>query len=277
MTLFVVSTPIGNLEDFSFRAKNVLQGVDLIAAEDKRRTAVLLARWSIEKPMIAMHDHNERNLLEKMISVLKSGKTIALVSDAGTPLISDPGYALVRECRSENIAVSPIPGPCSVIAALSVAGLPTNQFSFRGFSPTKAKDRTTFLRAVSEEACTQVFFETPHRIAKTIEAMSQLMPGRDVAVCRELTKKFEQVVFSRIEEIKKKFDSSEIPSRGEFVIVVRGIEIKQSTNDDLLLNILLTELSPSRAASVASKYFSSSRSQLYQRAVRLKELLDLEN
>ena len=277
MTLFVVSTPIGNLEDFSFRARNVLQTVDLIAAEDKRRTAVLLARWSIEKPMVALYEHNEKDLLEKMISFLKSGKTIALVSDAGTPLISDPGYALVRECRSENIVVSPIPGACSVIAALSVSGLPTNQFSFRGFAPTKAKDRTTFLRTMSEEPFTQVFFETPHRITSTIAAMSQLMPGRDVAVCRELTKKFEQVVFSRIEEIQRMFAASEIPSRGEFVIIVRGVEIKKSTNDDLLLNILLTELSPSRAASVASKFLSSSRSQLYQRAMILKERLDLEN
>ena len=277
MTLFVVSTPIGNLEDFSFRARNVLRTVDLIAAEDKRRTAVLLARWSIEKPMVAIHDHNEKDLLEKMISFLKSGKTIALVSDGGTPLISDPGYALVRECRLENLVVSPIPGACSVIAALSVSGLPTNQFSFRGFAPTKAKDRTTFLRTMSEEIFTQVFLETPHRITSTIAAMSQLMPGRDVAVCRELTKKFEQVVFSRIEEIQKMFASSEIPSRGEFVIIVRGVEIKKSTNDDSLLNILLTELSPSRAASVASKFLSSSRSQLYQRAMVLKEGLDLEN
>ena len=277
MTLFVVSTPIGNLEDFSFRARNVLQRVDLIAAEDKRRTAVLLARWSIETPMVAMHEHNEKDLLEKMISLLKSGKKIALVSDGGTPLISDPGYALVRECRLENLVVSPIPGACSVIAALSVSGLPTNQFSFRGFAPAKAKDRTTFLRTMSEETFTQVFFETPHRITSTIAAMSQLMPGRDVAVCRELTKKFEQVVFSRIEEIQKMFASSEIASRGEFVIIVRGAEIKKSTNDDSLLNILLTELSPSRAASVASKFLSSSRSQLYQRAMVLKEGLDLEN
>ena len=172
---------------------------------------------------------------------------------------------------------SPIPGACSVIAALSVAGLPTNQFSFRGFAPTKAKERETFLRTMSEEPFTQVFFETPHRITNTIAAMSQLMPERDVAVCRELTKKFEQVVFSRIEEIQKMFASSEIPSRGEFVIIIRGVEIKKSTKDDLLLNILLTELSPSRAASVASKFFSSSRSQLYQRAMILKEGLDLEN
>ena len=130
---------------------------------------------------------------------------------------------------------------------------------------------------MSEETFTQVFLETPHRITSTIAAMSQLMPGRDVAVCRELTKKFEQVVFSRIEEIQKMFASSEIASRGEFVIIVRGAEIKKSTNDDSLLNILLTELSPSRAASVASKFLSSSRSQLYQRAMVLKEGLDLEN
>ena len=227
--------------------------------------------------MVAMHEHNEKDLLEKMISLLKSGKKIALVSDGGTPLISDPGYALVRECRLENLVVSPIPGACSVIAALSVSGLPTNQFSFRGFAPAKAKDRTTFLRTMSEETFTQVFLETPHRITSTIAAMSQLMPGRDVAVCRELTKKFEQVVFSRIEEIQKMFASSEIASRGEFVIIVRGAEIKKSTNDDSLLNILLTELSPSRAASVASKFLSSSRSQLYQRAMVLKEGLDLEN
>ena len=277
MTLFVVSTPIGNLEDFSPRARKILQTVDLIAAEDKRRTSVLLARWSIEKPMIAMHDHNEKVLLEKMIGLLKSGKTVALVPDAGTPLISDPGYALVRECRFENIVVSPIPGPCSVIAALSVAGLPTNQFSFRGFAPAKAKERMTFLRTLSEEPLTQVFFETPHRIANTIAAMSRLMPGREVAVCRELTKKFEQVVFSSIEEIQKMFTSFEIPSKGEFVIVVKGAEINGSQHDDSLLNILLAEMSPSRAASVASKFFSSSRGQLYQRAVKLKELLDLED
>ena len=277
MTLFVVSTPIGNLDDLSFRARNILQTVDLIAAEDKRKTLVLLARWSIEKPMIAMHDHNEKDLLEKMIGLLKSGKTIALVSDAGTPLISDPGYALVRECRAENIVVSPIPGPCSVIAALSVAGLPTNQFSFCGFAPAKANDRMVFLRKLSEEPFTQVFFETPHRIVNTIAAMVELMPGRDVVICRELTKKFEQVVFSRIEEIQKMFSSAQIPSKGEFVIVVRGFEAKKSKNDDLLLNILLAEMSPSRAASIASKFFSSPRRQLYQRAMKLKDLLDLES
>tara|TARA_Y100001935_G_scaffold253957_1_gene261605 strand:+ start:1034 stop:1867 length:834 start_codon:yes stop_codon:yes gene_type:complete len=277
MTLFVVSTPIGNLEDFSFRAKNILQTVDLIAAEDKRKTLVLLARWSIEKPMIAMHDHNEKDVLEKVIGLLKSGKTIALVSDAGTPLISDPGYALVRECRANNIVVSPIPGPCSVIAALSVAGLPTNQFSFRGFAPAKAKDRMTFLRKLSDEPFTQVFFETPHRIAITIAAMVRLMPGRDVVICRELTKKFEQVIFSPIEKIQEMFSSAQIPIKGEFVIVVRGFEVKESKTDDLLLNILLTEMSPSRAASVASKFFSSSRRELYERAMKLKELLDLES
>ena len=277
MTLFVVSTPIGNLEDFSFRAKNILETVDLIAAEDKRKTSVLLARWSIEKPMIAMHDHNEKEVLEELIGLLKSGKTIALVADAGTPLISDPGYALVRECRAENIFVSPIPGPCSVIAALSVAGLPTNQFSFRGFAPAKAKDRMKFLRNLSEEPLTQVFFETPHRITKTIATMVELMPGREAVICRELTKKFEQVIFSRIEEIQKMFSSAQIPSKGEFVIVIRGFEVKQQKNDDLLLNILLAEMSPSRAASVASKFFSSSRRQLYQRAMQLKTLLDLES
>ena len=277
MTLFIVSTPIGNLEDFSFRAINILQTVDLIAAEDKRRTSVLLARWSIEKPMIALHDHNEKDVLEKMVSLLKSGKKVALVSDAGTPLISDPGYALVRECRSENIDVSPIPGPCSVIAALSVAGLPTNEFSFRGFAPAKAKDRMRFLRALAEESFTQVFFETPHRIANTITAMAELMSGRDVAVCRELTKKFEQIVFSPIEDIQTMFASSKIPSKGEFVIVVKGLEIKELKNHDLLLRLLLTEMSPSRAASVASKFFSSSRGEFYQKALKLKELLELEN
>ena len=138
----------------------------------------------------------------------------------------------------------PIPGACSVIAALSVAGLPTNQFSFRGFAPTKAKDRTTFLRTMSEEPLTQVFFETPHRITDTIAAMSQLMPGRDVAVCRELTKKFEQVVFLGLKKFKKCLLLLKSQVRGEFVIIVRGVEIKKSTNDDLLLNILLTELSP---------------------------------
>ena len=202
MTLFVVSTPIGNLEDFSFRAKNVLQTVDLIAAEDKRRTAVLLARWSIEKPMVALHDHNEKHLLEKMINFLKSGKTIALVSDSGLRLFLTLVMLSCASAVRKILLLVPY-GRLFSNCCPECCRITNQSISFRGFAPTKAKDRTTFLRTMSEEPFTQVFFETPHRITETIAAMSQFLPGRDVVVCRELTKKLNRLFFLELKKFKK--------------------------------------------------------------------------
>ena len=277
MTLFVVSTPIGNLDDLSSRARRILSEVDLIVAEDTRRSSILLSRWGITTSMIPLHEYNERSTLPDLIERLKAGKKIALVSDAGTPLISDPGYILVRECGGLGIAVSPIPGPCSVIAALSVAGLPTDQFVFRGFLPPKKNERRSLLISLASKNITQVFFEVPHRIASTISEMKEIMPGREITICRELTKNFEQVVLSTVEEIDSMLMAGEIPLKGEFVLLIRGTQAQKNYDEDRLLNILLKEMSPSRAASVVSKFLSLPKANFYDKALTLKRNLELEN
>ena len=270
-TLFVVATPIGNLGDLSPRAIEVLGSVDFIAAEDTRHTGKLLSEFSISSKLISLHDHNENRSTIRIIQLLEEGQSIALVSDAGTPLISDPGYHLVNQCLARGFDVVAVPGPSSVIAALSIAGMPTNRFSFEGFVPAKNMARKEFLSNLKFETRTQVFFESPHRVSETLRAMAEIMgPERQLSLCRELTKTFEQVVTGTLGEISDRIGSGDIPSRGEFVLVLRGSAEALEVNADYLLQILLTELSPSKAASVAAKVTDLSRSHLYDRALVLK-------
>ena len=274
-TLYVVATPIGNLGDISQRAIEVLSTVDVIAAEDTRHTGKLLSEFSISSKLIALHDHNEDRSTARIIQMLEDGQNIAMVSDAGTPLISDPGYHLVNQCLSKGIDVVAVPGPSSVTAALSIAGMPTNRFSFEGFVPAKTLARREFLTNLKFETRTQVFFESPHRINETLRAMAEIMgPGRQLSLCRELTKTFEQVVLGTVGKISEQIDSGDIPSRGEFVLVLRGSDEVLAVNADHLLQTLLAELSPSRAASVAAKVTDLSRSDLYDRALDLKKGAD---
>ncbi|MFH1225662.1 MAG: 16S rRNA (cytidine(1402)-2'-O)-methyltransferase [bacterium] len=219
--LFVVATPIGNLEDITLRALRVLKEVDLIACEDTRQTAKLLARYQISRPTVSYHQHSRIQKIDWLIEQLKNGKNIALVSDAGTPGISDPGFKLVEEAQKNGIKVETIPGPSAVIAAASVAGLPVDQFVFLGFPPHK-KGRETFFKKLAEEEKTAIFYESTHRFIKALDQLEKVLDkGRQIVVCRELTKKFEEVKKGNIEEIKKHFENKKI--QGEFVILVNRI------------------------------------------------------
>jgi 16S rRNA (cytidine1402-2'-O)-methyltransferase len=274
-TLFVVATPIGNLGDISRRALEVLSSVNVIAAEDTRHTGKLLSEFSISSKLVALHDHNEDRSTASIIKMMEDGKSIAIVSDAGTPLISDPGYRLVNQCLSRGFDVVAVPGPSSVTAALSIAGMPTNRFSFEGFVPAKNVARKEFLSNLKFETRTQVFFESPHRINETLRAMKEIMGSkREISLCRELTKAFEQVVLGTVGEISERVASGDIPSRGEFVLVLRGSDEVLAVNADHLLQTLLGELSPSKAASVAAKVTDLSRADLYDRALALKKRTD---
>ena len=274
-TLFVVATPIGNLGDISRRALEVLSSVNVIAAEDTRHTGKLLSEFSISSKLVALHDHNEDRSTASIIKMMEDGKSIAIVSDAGTPLISDPGYHLVNQCLSRGFDVVAVPGPSSVTAALSIAGMPTNRFSFEGFVPAKNVARKEFLSNLKFETRTQVFFESPHRINETLRAMKEIMGSkREISLCRELTKAFEQVVLGTVGEISERVASGDIPSRGEFVLVLRGSDVVLAVNADHLLQTLLGELSPSKAASVAAKVTDLSRADLYDRALALKKRTD---
>jgi 16S rRNA (cytidine1402-2'-O)-methyltransferase len=273
--LYVVATPIGNLGDISRRAIEVLSSVDVIAAEDTRHTGKLLSEFSISAKLFALHDHNEDRSTASIIQMMEHGQSIAIVSDAGTPLISDPGYHLVNQCLSRGFDVVAVPGPSSVTAALSVAGMPTNRFSFEGFVPAKNVARREFLSKLKFETRTQVFFESPHRINETLRAITEIMgPERQLSLCRELTKTFEQVVLGTVGEISERVGSGDIPSRGEFVLVLRGSDELLEVNADHLLQTLLAELSPSKAASVAAKVTDLSKSDLYDRALALKNRTD---
>ena len=221
--LYVVATPIGNLEDVTLRALRILREVTLIAAEDTRRTARLLQHYSISTRTTSLHEHNEREKTPKLIERLLAGESIALVSDAGTPLISDPGRTLVAAARAAGIRVESIPGPSAVMAAVASCGFQTGEFVFLGFPPIRAKDRKAWLEAIGREPRVSVFFEAPHRVRQTFEAMLDLWgPDREVAVARELTKAHEELVIRPISEITAYF----IEPRGEFTILVPPLPLK---------------------------------------------------
>lgn len=269
--LYVVATPIGNLGDLSKRAAEILAGVDIVAAEDTRRTGQLLSRLGIQAKLIPLHDHNEVESTERLLKLLDQGKEVAVVSDAGTPLISDPGYQLVRACRARGIAVVPVPGPSSVTAALSVAGLPTHRFTFEGFVPAKQKARREFFEGLKHEARTMVLFEAPHRIVDCLGAIQAVMGGsRNISLCRELTKTFEQVTTGTVDELVAELASGSVPAKGEFVIVLSGSDQTTNVDADALLIALGSELSPSKAAAIAARLTNLSKAQLYDRALVLK-------
>jgi 16S rRNA (cytidine1402-2'-O)-methyltransferase len=218
-TLYIVSTPIGNLDDITHRAVKTLSSVDLIAAEDTRKTRILLDHYGISKPMLSYFDHNERFRSAQLVEKLLAGQSVALVSDAGTPGISDPAYRVVRESIERGITVVPIPGASAMLAALVVSGLPTNSFVFEGFLPLK-KGRKTKLESLRSEKRTVILYESPHRIVKTLREIFETFGDREVVVAREITKKFEEIIRGRLSDVLSKL-SSETP-RGEFVVIVQG-------------------------------------------------------
>lgn len=216
-TLYIVSTPIGNLEDITLRAVKILAGVDLIAAEDTRTTKVLLTRYNISKPMISYFSHNERRRSAELLERLEGGASVALVTDAGTPGISDPAHVVITEALAKGIPVVPIPGPSAFLASLVVSGLPTDRFVFEGFLPLK-KGRRTKLEKLKTEERTIVLYESPHRVLKTLGELLESLGDRDVAVAREVTKKFEEVMRGKLSKVLS--DMSKRQPRGEYVIVV---------------------------------------------------------
>jgi len=218
-TLYIVSTPIGNLEDITFRAVKTLSSVDLIAAEDTRKTKILLDHYNISKPMLSYFDHNERFRASQLIEKLLSGQSIALVSDAGTPGISDPAYRIVRESIDHGIMIVPIPGASALLAALVVSGLPTNSFVFEGFLPLK-KGRKTKLEVLKSERRTIVLYESPHRILKTLRELLETFGDREIVLAREVSKKFEEFLRGPTSEVLNRLSSS--TPRGEFVILLAG-------------------------------------------------------
>ncbi|HLJ48343.1 MAG TPA: 16S rRNA (cytidine(1402)-2'-O)-methyltransferase [Bryobacteraceae bacterium] len=218
-TLYIVATPIGNLEDITYRAVRLLGDVDLIACEDTRQTRKLLDHYGIKKPTISYHEHNERERASELVAELESGKNIALVSDAGTPLIADPGYRIVAAARAKGIPVVPIPGPSAVIAALSASGLPSDSFSFLGFLPVKSTQRRRLLEELRASESTLIFYEAPHRIVETLRDIEAIMPGRPVALARELTKLHEEFLGGVAAELRNVLESKSAV-KGEFVLMI---------------------------------------------------------
>jgi 16S rRNA (cytidine1402-2'-O)-methyltransferase len=215
-SLFVVSTPIGNLDDITLRALATLKSVSLIAAEDTRRTSTLLRHFGITTPATSLHEHNERQKLPQLLQKLKDGQDIALVSDAGTPLVADPGQRLISAAIEMGITIVPIPGPSAVLAAMAVSGFPADEFVFAGFAPSRSKDRTTWLDAFADESRPVVFFEAPHRIHKTLADLGRSLGERPIVVCRELTKLHEEVIRTST----TKAPLLEVLDRGEFTLVI---------------------------------------------------------
>jgi 16S rRNA (cytidine1402-2'-O)-methyltransferase len=272
-TLYVVATPIGNLGDFSPRAREVLAQVGVIAAEDTRHTGQLLKAFGIHTPMLSLHEHNEAARAQALIERLTGGESVALVSDAGTPLISDPGYGLVAAARAQGVNV--VPGPCAAIAALSIAGLPTDRFTFEGFLPAKSAARRTTLENLQREPRTMVFYESPHRLRETVEDMRAIFGGqRRAVICREITKQFETTYAGTLEELQRMTLEQADMVRGEIVIVVAGSDAAPATaamlDTDRLLRALLEDLSPSQAAKIAARLSDQKRSALYEQALQLK-------
>lgn len=272
-TLYVVATPIGNLEDISARALRVLREVDAIAAEDTRHTGQLLAHFGIDTALFSLHEHNERARLEQVVARLRGGQALALVSDAGTPLISDPGFPLVRELRRQGLPVIAVPGPSSVLAALSVAGLPTDRFVFEGFLPAKAGARRDRLQALAAEDRTLVFLEASHRIAEMLVDLATVFGAeRPAVVARELTKRYEEVQSAPLGDLVTWVTADGNRQKGEFVVVVGGAPaVSEADTPEVrrLLTILLAEFPASRAVVIAAKLTGLRKKPLYDLALTL--------
>lgn len=270
--LYIVPTPIGNLGDLSPRAQQVLTSVAAIAAEDTRHSRQLLQQFAIQNEVFALHEHNERERAAKVIERLTSGDSIALISDAGTPLISDPGYVLVQQCRAAGIQVVALPGPCAITTALSGAGLPTDRFTFEGFLPAKAQQRRKALTALLAEPRTMVFYESPHRILHTLNDLQEVMGAdRSLVLARELTKRFETYLSGSIAEVREQVEADSNQQRGEFVVMLGGAPVQESAADEQAalrtVQLLREHLPLKKAAGCAAEIHGVRKNQLYQLAL----------
>ena len=268
--LYIVATPIGNLADISKRALDVLSQVDWVAAEDTRHSQKLLQHFAINKSLISLHEHNETERAQSLIDKLKQGESGALISDAGTPLISDPGYVLVKALRDQGLEVRPIPGASAMIAALSVAGLPTDRFSFEGFLPAKANKRQVVLQSLQSQTQTLVFYESPHRLMDCLLSLKTVFgESRRITVAREMTKQYEQFVSGTLAEAVAFFEAFPDKVRGEFVLVVEGAKHETEDESDQndwndLIDILLKQGLPVKQISeIVAEYFQVKKNTVY--------------
>jgi 16S rRNA (cytidine1402-2'-O)-methyltransferase len=271
--LQVIATPIGNLADLSERAREALAQADIIAAEDTRHTGALLKALGLATPLLSLHEHNESRRVPALLTRLAQGERVALVSDAGTPLLSDPGYELVRAAISAGFEVSAIPGPSAITAALAVAGLPTDRFCFEGFLPARERERRAALEALAHERRTLVFFEAPHRIAAALADMAAVLgPEREAVVARELTKAHETLYRGTLSELAARAATEANFARGEITLVVRGAPAAAAGVDERLLHrtveVLSKELPPGRVAAVAAQLTGATRAAAYALVTR---------
>ncbi|QAU33201.1 16S rRNA (cytidine(1402)-2'-O)-methyltransferase [Janthinobacterium sp. 17J80-10] len=274
-TLYVVATPIGNVGDISLRALNVLALADAVACEDTRNTAQLLARYGLSKTLLAAHEHNEREIADKLIVRLQAGQRIALVSDAGTPAVSDPGARIVDAVRAAGLRVMPLPGASAVLAALAASGLVNDRFHFIGFLPAKAKQRDTVLESLRHETATVVLYEAPHRIVDTVTALAAIFgPARQVVLARELTKLFEEIHRCPLGQALAWLDADSHRQKGEFVLLLEGAPHapeEGAAEAERILKILLAECPVKQAAALAAQITGQKKNALYERALQLKE------
>lgn len=275
--LFVVATPIGNLGDLSDRARSTLREAELIAAEDTRHSGQLLAQFGIDTPLVALHEHNEAARVDELVARLQAGARIALISDAGTPLVSDPGYRLVAAAGAAGIDVRAVPGPCAAIAALSVAGLPTDRFAFEGFLPQRRAARRARLQALAAEPRTLVFYEAPHRIAEMLADLADVFGGaRQAVLARELTKLHESVYRGGLATLAERATGDANMARGEAVLVVAGApaeagaDAAATAQQDKLLRALLPAVPLSAAVDLVVDVTGLRRNRVYERALQLK-------
>jgi len=274
--LFVVATPIGNLQDFTMRAIEVLQAVDVIAAEDTRHSRKLLMHYGIKTPCIALHEHNEREQIDKIIAQLRDNKRVALISDAGTPLISDPGYQLVSRCAAEHIRIIPVPGASALLAALSAAGLPSDRFCFEGFPPAKSAARLAALRARQFEGATLIYYLSPHRWRPTLEDMRQVFGAdREAVLAREISKIHETFHHDSLDGLIHWMEADSDQQKGEMVLLIAGADevvdshVQQRSAEWLAL--LLKELPPSRASAILAEMLDVPKKQIYELAVKIQK------
>jgi 16S rRNA (cytidine1402-2'-O)-methyltransferase len=273
--LYIVATPIGNLGDFSFRAVEVLKKADLIACEDTRHSRPLLDHYGIARPLAALHEHNEDAAASRLLERLLKGETVAIVSDAGTPLISDPGFPLVKLAREAGIPVTPIPGPCAFVAALSAAGLPADRLAFEGFLPRKSQARKTRLEALRDDPRTLIFYESSHRVLETLRDLRAVFPAeRRLVIARELTKLYETFTATTVGGAETLLEQEPDKVRGEFVLLVEGapapaVSADPTPEQERVLRLLLRECSVKTAVSLAVEMTGARRETLYRAALRL--------
>lgn len=271
--LYIVSTPIGNLEDITLRALNVLKEVDLIACEDTRTTKKLLSRYQIQKPLTSYHEHNEIEKAKELLSILQEGKSIALVTDAGTPGVSDPGFRIVKLASENGVQIFSVPGPSAAIAALSISGLPTSGFTFLGFPPRQKKRLIEYLERLKDYPETLIFYESPRRVIKTLEAAAEVFGERNASLSREITKLYEETLRGTLSEIVTTLKSRD-NLKGEFTLVIGGNsqdkgEFDSDTIDDLLLYLKKEGLSLKDAVMQVATDSGVSKSKIYKKALQI--------